>query len=106
MEPINLFPTWNNNWSGEACVVKRLDRFSVHHEFLQYIDIYSSWVGKVICLDHFPFFWNLKKVRGNQMPHSNLIHHGQMMRVFFSWYGIIGIIFKKEIRLFQVFNLL
>jgi hypothetical protein len=57
-------PTWCNNQSGVDRVSKRINRFLVHHAFLQEVGSYRSWVVIVRCLDHTLVFSELGRSDG------------------------------------------
>jgi len=57
----NINPTWSNNISGIDCVSNRLDRFFIHGDFLQKVEMCRSWVGSNLFSHHFPVVLELDK---------------------------------------------
>jgi hypothetical protein len=59
VEPTKFRPTWSNNRCGEDVIAKRLDHFLIHHNIIETMGMYRSWVGQTRASDHFPIFLEL-----------------------------------------------
>jgi hypothetical protein len=59
VESIKLKPTWSNNGCGKDSIAKNLDHFLIHHNIIESVGMFRSWVGQTHAFDYFPIFSKL-----------------------------------------------
>jgi len=71
VEPTKFRPTWSNNRCGEDVIAKCLYLFLIHHNIIDKMGMYRSWVGQTHASDHFPIFLEWVSLMRGWVHHSS-----------------------------------